>query len=273
MLRRVLNAVYGVIRWISKHVRDVHAAIGLFLTLGLAVSVMALGAFLWIARAITVESTPGLDTRVLMWLHGRQTPAGDVLALAGAALGSAPALWVVLGLGSLYFLRTRHLYSLAILWLSLLGAHVLNGVLKAMYQRPRPQLSGGELEILGRRFDYPTSYSFPSGHAITAVVVFGTLAYLVVRLEPTVRTRRLTLVAAALVIVVIGASRVYLGVHYPSDVLAGYLAGFIWSTSAVFTIEVVRYFARGRPELHRGEADLGEGLRPLGESVHGETKP
>jgi undecaprenyl-diphosphatase len=179
----------------------------------------------------------------------------------------------VLALGSLHFLRTRHLYSLALLWLSLLGARVLNQTLKGLFVRPRPQLFGPELEILGRRFDYPKSYSFPSGHAVTAVVLFGTLAYLIVRLEPTVRMRRITLTLAALLILLIGLSRMYLGVHYPSDVLAGYLAGFIWSTFAAFTIEVVRYFLARKPEVVREEQDLEKGLRPLREAVRGETSP
>lgn len=269
LLRPVADGLYGVIRWIRHHVQGIYAAVGLFLTLGLALSLVSLVAFGWIARDVAGGLTHTLDSAAVAWLGGHSAPPWDALALVGAGLGSGIALWVVLGLGSVYFLYTRHLYSLALLWLALLGARVLNQTLKETFARPRPGVAGSELEILGRTFDYPASYSFPSGHAVTATVVFGTLAYLIIRLEPTVRMRRLTLAGAVLLILLIGVSRIYLGVHYPSDVLAGYLAGFIWATFAVFAIEVVRYFVPRKPEIAGQERDIEEGLRPLRQTVHG----
>src|SRR5690606_26027205 len=116
-----------------------------------------------------------------------------------------------------------HHLSALLLLVAVAGARTMIGLLKNFYDRPRPGLFGDEIDALGMTFAYPESASFPSGHAITAVVVFGTLAYLVARLEPTLRLRRITLASALLLIFLIGFSRVYFAVHYPSDVVAGIL--------------------------------------------------
>lgn len=208
----------------------------------------------------------------MAWASGHDSAVLDGLAVAGAVLGSGTAAWVVLGVATLAFLRTRHLLSALLLWGAVLGARFLNAELKALFGRPRPPADGWKLTVLGREVGFPTSDSFPSGHAVTSVVVFGTLAYLIVRLEPTVRLRRATLAAAAGLILLIGLSRVWLGVHYPSDVLAGWLAGLVWATAAAFSIEVVRYFVDREPEAARAERDLERGLRPIREAVRGEAE-
>ncbi|MEW5930502.1 MAG: phosphatase PAP2 family protein, partial [Gemmatimonadota bacterium] len=179
------------------------------------------------------------------------------------------AVWVVLAAGTAFLWRSRHRWSLLLLWISLLGARLLSRLLKAVFDRPRPALVDGDLEVLGLRFSFPESASFPSGHAVTSAVVYGTLAYLVVRLEPTRRMRRATLAAAAVLILGIGFSRLYLAVHYPSDVVAGYLAGFAWATWCALGIEALRYFAGGRPEVRRAEADLERGIAPIREALRG----
>ena len=94
---------------------------------------------------------------------------------------------------------------------------------------------------------------------------------LVLRLQPSVRQRRWTLALAGALILLIGLSRIYLGVHYPSDVLAGYLAGFVWASFAALSFEVVRYFAGRRPGVWAQEKDLEKGLRPLRETLRGES--
>ena len=99
------------------------------------------------------------------------------------------------------------------------------------------------------------------------MAVFGTLAYLVARLEPTRRLRRVTLGAALLLIAVIGFSRIYFAVHYPSDVVAGFLAGMVWATVCAFTLEVAAYVTRRRPVGIPEEARLAEGMRPVRQAL------
>lgn len=77
------------------------------------------------------------------------------------------------------------------------------------------------------------SSSFPSGHALGSMVVYAVTAYLIAQLQAERWLRRLTIIIAALLIFLIGLSRVYLGVHYPSDVIGGYTVGFAWATFCV----------------------------------------
>jgi undecaprenyl-diphosphatase len=102
------------------------------------------------------------------------------------------------------------------------------------------------------------------------VVVFGTLAFLTARLERTRHLRRVTLAAALALIGLIGFSRLYFAVHYPSDVLAGFLAGLIWATFCAFAVEVVAYFLARRPAAAPEEVELEEGMRPVREALRHE---
>ena len=265
-----MDGLYRLLRWIDGHVRGFYAAVGLFLTVGLGLSLGAIALFAALARWISGSAVQRLDDAVLAWLSHHRAPWLDALALAGAALGSKGAMWIVLLLGSLFFWRSRHLYSMALLWVALLGGYVLNHVLKDAFARPRPRLVSGDLELLGWRLSFPTSHSFPSGHALMSVVIYGTLAYLIVRLEPTRRMRQFTLLGTGVLVVGIGASRLYLTVHYPSDVLAGFLSGFVWATFCALGIEALRYFSDRKPEVRAAEADLERGIQPIREALRGE---
>jgi undecaprenyl-diphosphatase len=104
------------------------------------------------------------------------------------------------------------------------GAEVVNGVLKLAFHRPRPELAFLHLE----------TYSFPSGHSTAVTAAFGALAFL---LWPAMRSprRRVALVAAAVcLIALVGFSRLYLGVHYLSDVLGGFALGATWLSLCLF---------------------------------------
>jgi undecaprenyl-diphosphatase len=102
------------------------------------------------------------------------------------------------------------------------------------------------------------SPSFPSGHAMSAMVVYGSVAYLVGRLEPGPHLRLTTWAVATVVILGIGTSRMYLGVHYPSDVVGGFLAGLAWLAFLIAIMRALQFFAQRRPQTHQEEHDLHE---------------
>lgn len=79
--------------------------------------------------------------------------------------------------------------------------------------------------------------------------------------------RRLIFAVAAVLVLLVGLSRIYLGVHYPSDVLTGYLAGFVWATFAALAIEAVRYFRDRRSDMEDNDRDLERGIQPLREML------
>lgn len=264
------DAIYGSIRWIVGHVRSVSGALGFFLGGALAISAATLALFSWIAYAMAAGATQRIDAAVVELMRANAAPLWDWLALAGAGLGSGAAMWVVLIVGTVLLWRSRHHYSVLLLWVALLGGRVLNHALKSWFARARPEPVDWEVELFGRSLDFPSSFSFPSGHATTAMVVFGTVAYLVARLEPTPAQRRWTLAGAAAIILLIGWSRLYMGVHYLSDVIAGYLSGLLWATLVALGIEVVRYFAEVRPDVAEDERDVEKGIEPLREAVRPE---
>ena len=170
-----------------------------------------------------MEKSRRLDATVPLWVRSTFPPWFDVPMRAITALGY---YWVVVPL-SLFFRRGHALYAVLLL-ISSAGAALLATFLKYLFQRPRPELFES---------DYTASfYSFPSGHATIAVAFYGTLALLIaLRLQDW--RRWAVLVVGAALALLLGLSRLYLGVHYPTDILAGYLAATLW-TGTVATVVV-----------------------------------
>jgi undecaprenyl-diphosphatase len=259
-LERPARLVFGLFRWIRAHVSGFYGAVGTFLVMGLGIALGAALLFGFVASLMAAGATQAFDDAVLLWLNQYASESLDPVALEITALGSGASVWMVVVVGSVFLWATRHQYSAALLWVAALGSSMVSSTLKFSFDRPRPQL-------FEWRTDYAGLSSFPSGHATTAMVVYATLAYLVIRLEPTHRLRRLTIAIAALVVLLIGITRLYLGVHYPSDVIAGYLIGAVWATVCALGIEAVRYFRDRNPEAPRHEADLDhDTLREAGET-------
>ncbi len=246
---RASDALYTFLRWIGRHVQGFHAAVGSFLAAGLAVAVLLIWGFAALAESVMQGQTQRFDDAVLLWMDQHATSGITVAALEVTALGAGLVVWMVIAVASVFLWVNRHHYSVYLLWAATLGAGLINSTLKISFDRPRPQLFEWRIPHAGLA-------SFPSGHAMTAMVVYATLAYLIARLEPSRLLRRLTLGVTAVVVLLIGLSRMYLGVHYPTDVLAGYIAGFVWVVFCGLTIEAIRYFRHRRPEVMEVEHDL-----------------
>jgi membrane-associated phospholipid phosphatase len=147
-------------------------------------------------------------------------------------LGSLEVLALVGVLVALALLVQRSWLTLAVWLVAVLGGEVLNLLLKDLFARPRPS------------FEHPlvveTSYSFPSGQAMESLVVYGMLAYFAVLTLRSQRARAVSVGGAALIVVLIGLSRVYLGAHYVSDVVGGFAAGGAWLGVVVTVWEAMR---------------------------------
>jgi undecaprenyl-diphosphatase len=109
---------------------------------------------------------------------------------------------------------------------------MLNQVLKAVYTRSRPDYEQVLAEAAG--------WSFPSGHAMIAVTFYGAIVYLLFVLAGSALARAGGLIVACVLIFLIGFSRIYIGVHYLTDVIAGYIAGLLWLTVSIGAIETFR---------------------------------
>ena len=152
--------------------------------------------------------------------------------LGGDGLTAAAILSVIAFLG-LHWRR-------AALWMvvTILGALVLDLSLKYAFHRPRP---------VPFFVPVPYTYSFPSGHSLFSFCFYGVLAGLLTRRIPSRMARVLIWTLAALLVAAIGLSRIYLGVHYPSDVIAGYLAASLW-VSTLVALDRVRIQRNGTPD-------------------------
>jgi membrane-associated phospholipid phosphatase len=212
--------------------REWLAAIGLTLVLGFGASAGALYIFVELTEEVMAGETLAFDRAVLDALHRWQSPALDLVMSALSAMGSEAVAVILVGVLSWLTYR-RWWGTAAALLVVTVGAQLLNSVLKSLFQRTRPAPHAGILP--------GQSFSFPSGHAMVSAAFYFFLAYLGWRL---LRGRwRIGWVAMlAALIGLIGLSRLYLGVHFPSDVLAGYVAGFIWVQSVLL----------GEQLLHRG---------------------
>ena len=237
--------LFGALRRTAGRAAHVRAALGVLLLAGIVVAVVGVGAFAWIASHVRRGTTQGFDVAVLQWLGAHRTPVMDEAMLEITFLGTGLVVLVIVGVAALFLYLTQHRYSAWLLLASTAGGIILNNVLKLGFARPRPTVLEWQAHAM--------SSSFPSGHAMSAAVVYGTVAYLAARLQHRRWARVTTMVVAAIMIFLICLSRLYLGVHYPSDVLAGVLVGLSWAAFCMVTLEGIQKFGSRRPHIARDE--------------------
>ncbi len=229
---RVLSRYFGAeISWVLKRFSP-RGAYGLMLTTGLVVSAV----LAWVFGAILEDVTSrdpitAFDRVVAQTLHTHAVPWLTQIFVVVTTFGSG---WVLVPaaavLAAILFWRRRWADGLVLISATL-GAAVLNAVLKLVIHRPRPEF----LEPLA----HAGGYSFPSGHAASAAAFYMTLGLLGAGWVRRWETRVYVLLASIFAVALIGFSRLYLGVHYLSDVLAGYALGAFWATTAITTAVVL----------------------------------
>ena len=196
---------------------------------GLVLMSIAAALFGWLAVARRSGATLEFDLGVRARVHEWASPVMTTIARSLTALGSPIFLSVLFGIEMLAFYRLEWKRPAITVAEVMAGAIVCNIGLKSLIQRARPE------PFFGKE---PSSYSFPSGHALYSLCFYGVIASVLAAHAPERAARIGIWGAAALLIVGIGLSRVYLGVHYPSDVIAGYL-------SAAFVMAAVLAFSPG----------------------------
>ena len=207
--------------------------LGLHLTLGLLTAAGCLWIFGWLAEYI-VSNGPLLriDQMAATTVHELRTPALTAFFFVVTTLSSTEAIALVSLVGAVVFGTWRR-WLLFWTWIIAAGGSVvLILLLKVLFARPRPYF---EQPLL-----LETYYSFPSGHAMEAVVLYGMLAYFAVLALRTWRARAAVVFGTSLLVLLIGFSRMYLGVHYFSDVAAGFAAGGVWLSTCIMAMEFVR---------------------------------
>lgn len=237
-----MTATRELARRLASALADRRQALALLV---LALAAAAVWSFVELADEVLEGQTRALDTRILLALRDPANPdeplgpqwveelGRDITALGGWGV---LALITAVAVGYLVLQGRRHMAALVVASVGL--GQALSLVLKHGIDRPRPDL------VPHGSFVYTAS--FPSGHAMMAAITYLTLAALLMRVEPRPLLRAYLLGVALLVTVLVGVSRVYLGVHWPTDVLAGWAMGAAWAL--LWSLAAFLLQRRGREE-------------------------
>ena len=220
----------------------------------LALVGLASGAWLFgfIASEVTKGDTRSFDTTILLALRrpGDLSPIGPPFLQESArdltALGGATALALLTALTSTLLLLDGRRRMALFVCASVVGGLLMSTLLKAFFQRPRPDVVPYAAPI--------STTSFPSGHSMLSAVTYLTLGALLARSQPRKRLKAFFLLAAAFVSFLVGLSRVYLGVHWPTDVLAGWTAGASWAVLCWLLARRLQVHQAIETETQRGAA-------------------
>ncbi len=208
-----------------KFLKNSHISLILFveITIGALVSLGSMYLFLKIGHEIIKNDILLIDFTITSLILDFRNSSLNPIMLFFTSLGSALSLISLSLIMILYIGAIRK--KDVMIYLGILYSGILvNLLLKFLYMRPRPE----NLPLI-----HENSLSFPSAHAMNSFLFFAAFSYFIFR---ETKNRNLTLVVSLIsiiIILLIGISRIYLGVHYPSDVIGGFIAGFLWFTSAI----------------------------------------
>jgi membrane-associated phospholipid phosphatase len=196
---------------------------------GLIVALAAIALLLWSFAALAEGFNEKgriaqLDLSVLNWLQAHGTEGGESVSVFVSWLGAPLLVFIDVAVG--IWLAARRLWRWFAVWsIAIVGGVLLDEMLKLAFRRARPSVAS--------EFITNGSWSFPSGHAMNSLVGYAMLAFLVRERLTNPRARVAVTVVAVILIAAIGFSRLYLGVHYLSDVTAGCLAGSAWVLACI----------------------------------------
>lgn len=195
------------------------------------ISLLAIVGSVWIFVEVADEVHEGgskaFDEWVLRSLRAADgtSPVGPAWLVQASrdltALGSATVITVVTVIAAGFLALRRKWGAFCLVIVSIMGGGIVSTLLKRVFDRPRPDVSLRLAEV--------SSLSFPSGHSMLSAVTYFTLAALLARTTSDRLVKVYFLASAVLLAVAIGGTRIYLGVHYPTDVLAGWCAGMAWA--------------------------------------------
>ena len=210
----------------AKTLPTLHLAIGVIVFVTMTV-------FVWqLADEIRErESLTTADSALSSWLHTHNNPRLTTAMFAVTAMGSTAVVSSIAGLFGIYLVFRRRFYWLAAITISVFGGMLLNKLLKYAFHRQRPFFHDPLLTL--------TSYSFPSGHTMMATTLYAVLAAFFVSRTKDARARVVIICAAVVMILRVGFSRIYLGAHYPTDVLGAMAEGLAWLSFCLITVYYV----------------------------------
>ncbi|MDC3417430.1 phosphatase PAP2 family protein [Aquibacillus salsiterrae] len=203
---------------------------------GLGVISFSTYIFIKIGQELLSKEINAFDSTIINFLKTIETDTLDLILL------------FVTELGSVWFLTTMSVVVIVLLWirgkdglgiamfiLAVAGGAIITKILKEHYNRGRPSINP-EIDAVG--------FSFPSGHSMGSLIFYGFMIYFIIRSRRSIVIKSFLSAFFGFLIIAIGFSRIYLGAHYPSDVLAGYLAGAVWVILCILGLEWLEWQTR-----------------------------
>ncbi len=254
LMRVVRSGAGWLARWLRGHsrlgplfgsleTRRSYLPLVVAFAVGTLIIVWTADAFTDIAAALK-EHNPTvqrIDTAVYEWFGSQRTPGMNALFVTIATVGGVVGMSALVVTVLAVLIARRRFRWAAYLGITAASGALLNQLLKFHFLRQRPDLKAAVSDALG--------YSFPSGHAMAATIILGALAYLAARSIRTWKSKSAALAALATLAFAIGVSRLYLGVHWTSDVGAGFAAGLLWVTATTTGYELFRQYRLGQAEM------------------------
>ena len=207
---------------------EVRTRVELRILVGVLLTLLGIWLFIALAEEVLEGDTRRVDEAILLALrdaNDASNPIGpgwmEEMFRDYTGLGGIGVVGLVVGAASIYLWIAKRYAVMWLLIITVSGSFLINSALKLGFDRPRPDL------VPHNSIAYSTS--FPSGHAMTAAATYLTLGILLARLQRSRRQAALLMGMALLLTALVGISRVYVGVHWPSDVIAGWVAGGVWA--------------------------------------------
>lgn len=192
--------------------------------------VISLISFAYLTKLVLEGGTHNFDQSFSVLLYGLRNPLLTQVMNLATLIGDLPSDTLITIFIFLALLK-KHKTEALTFSILMITSGILDYLLKIFFHLPRPEISPMEVE---------TSYTYPSGHAMGNFVLYSLITYFVFKYSNSRKLRTVTAVLSSLMILLIGFSRIYLGVHYPSDVLGGYLAGLFLLSIVLLASKVVR---------------------------------
>ncbi|OAB43851.1 phosphatase PAP2 family protein [Paenibacillus antarcticus] len=202
----------------------------------LMISIVCAISFGLIAVFVSNTKIKNFDNTMINLIQGLESPQLTTIMKLFTMIGNGFSIAIITFVVMfILYIFLGHRTELVFLVCVVIGSSLLNTLLKLIFKRARPDIN---------RIAEAHGYSFPSGHSMAAFTLYGVIAFLLWKHVPTAVGRVTIIILSSLFITLIGVSRIYLGVHYPSDILGGYLMSACWLTGSIWIYQ--RYLERSK---------------------------
>lgn len=209
------------------------ATIGFF---GLASCLLIIYVLSQLSEEVLEREAFAFDKTILLEIHSFANPTLDRIMLGITRLGDPITVGIIAGVTLAILWLRRYRLEAKIFIIDCIGGVILSDGLKLAFSKSRPQLWDSLIS--------EETYSYPSGHALGSMVLYGFIANLLADLYP--QFAKVIYIVATILIGAIGLSRLYLGVHWPTDVIAGYGVGFLWITLCITMLNLQKLGSKSR---------------------------